>query len=97
MQEGVVANKGDALEAVEDHADLSGREPAVVATKGVIRLVEAVTAATAEGGEEGCAVGAVEIVFWGLGGGGNWWGVEAAGGEAAVLVAFVVGEVAVGR
>ena len=66
-----------------------------MAAEGRVGLFEAVASAAAHGFEELGAVGAEEGVLWGVGRGSGGWLVELAGRDAAVLVAFEMGEVTV--
>ena len=89
--EGVIADENDGVEAFEDHADLRGRVPAVVAAGGEVRLVESVSTASAHGIEKRGTVLAVERVLWDVGVRQRRWGyVDIGGSDATVSMSLEV-------
>lgn len=94
-----VADEDDGIEAIENHADLDGGVPAVVAAGREKGCVEAMTTAAAHGIEQRGPVPAVwrrrrRRAFTGLEGAFAGGDVEIGGSDAAVLVAFEMVEVA---
>ena len=92
--EGVVADEHQRVEALEDHADLRGRVPTVVASGREVRLFEPVSASSAHGVQKRGTVLAVERVFWAIGVERGWRHVDLGRFDGAVSISVEVGEVA---
>ena len=76
MLEGVVADEDECIEAFEDHADLRGRVPTVVASCRVVRLLESVSASSAHSVQKRCPVLAVKRMLGAIGVERSWRHVD---------------------